>query len=147
MIAAAGLVDTYASTLPIESRYALACTPIDLEDHLFRNTFAEWLEGLAAGQAVNFPPALDGGGLEALEETLKLITVYRWLALKFPGTFTDVAYVERLRRDITEQTQAILRRHWGEQGLSRRECVHCGRALLPSSRYRTCRSCSLRGLD
>ncbi len=148
VIAAAEFVDTYAPRLPIESRYALACTPIDLEDHLFRDTFAGWLEGLAAGQPVNFPRAQDGGGgLEAIEETLKLITVYRWLALKFPATFTDGAHVERLRRDITEQAQAILRRHWGEQGLSRRECVHCGRALLPSSRYRTCRGCHVRGLD
>ena len=42
---------------------------------------------------------------------------------------------------IVSQTQVILRRNWGKQGMSRRECVHCGRALLPSSPYRTCRQC------
>jgi hypothetical protein len=148
VIAAAELVDTYASNLPIETRYALACTPIDLEDHLFHNTFAGWLEHLATGQSVSFPRALDGGGgLDSLEETLKLISVYRWLALKFPESFTDGAHVERLRRATTEQTQTILRRNWSEHGLSRRECVHCGRALLPSSRHRTCRGCHLAGHD
>ena len=78
---------------------------------------------------------------------LKLITVYRWLALKFPTTFTDGAHVEELRRQATEQTQMILRRNWGKQGMSRRECAHCGRALLPSSPYRTCRECYSEGFE
>ena len=146
VLAAATLVDTYAPTLPVEQRYALACTPINLEEPVFHQVFSEWLELLAAGKTVPFPPRLEGGGgLEALEETLKLITVYRWLALKFPAVFTDLRQVERLRRDATEQTQAILRANWGRQGLSRRECTVCGRALLPSSPYRTCRSCNASG--
>lgn len=146
VFAAAELVDTYAASLPVEERYALACTPIDLDEDLFRSTFADWLEQLAAGKKAKFPARLDtGSGLESLEETLKLITVYRWLALKFPQTFTDLAHVEQLRREATEQTQAILRRNWGEQGLRRRECSHCGRALLPSSPYRTCRECHAEG--
>lgn len=146
VFAAAALVDTFAFTLSVESRYALACTPIDLEEHLFRSVFSEWLEMLAAGKSVHFPRRLDGnGGLEALEETLKLITIYRWLALKFPETFTDSERVETLRREATEQTLAILRRNWGKQGMSRRECVQCGRALLPSSAYRTCRECHTEG--
>jgi ATP-dependent RNA helicase SUPV3L1/SUV3 len=142
VFAAAELVDTHAPTLPVEERYALACTPIDLDEHLFRSVFAEWLEGLASGKTVNFPRRIDSsGGLESLEETLKLTTIYRWLALKFPEAFTDLARVEQVRREATEQTQTILRRNWGKQGLSRRECTHCGRALLPSSPYRTCREC------
>jgi hypothetical protein len=115
---------------------------------LFRNLFAEWLERLAAGDRVEFSRRIDGsGGLESLEETLKLITAYRWLALKFPAHFTDLAHVARLRRVTTEQTQAILRRNWGQHGLARRECHHCGRALLPSSPHRTCRDCHLAGRD
>jgi len=146
VIAAAELVDLHAAALPVEERYALACTPIDLDEHLFRDVFSEWLELLAAGKPVTFPRRVDGaGGLEALEETLKLITIYRWLALKFPGAFTDMARVEVLRREATEQTQSILRRNWGKQGLSRRECVQCGRALLPSTPHRTCRECHLEG--
>jgi hypothetical protein len=78
---------------------------------------------------------------------LKLITVYRWLALKFPGSFTDAARVDELRRQAIEQTQTILRRNWGKQGMSRRECVHCGRALLPSSPHRTCRECHTEGFS
>jgi ATP-dependent RNA helicase SUPV3L1/SUV3 len=148
VFAAAEIVDTYAPSLPVEQRYALACTPIDLEEHLFRSVFSEWIELLAAGKTVNFPRRLDGGGgLEELEETLKLITIYRWLALKFPTAFTDLVRVEALRRDVTEQTQSILRRNWGKQGMSRRECAHCGRALLPSSPYRTCRECYSEGFD
>ncbi len=146
VLAAAELVDSYAAALPVEQRYALACTPIDLEEHLFRTVFSEWLELLAAGKQITFPRRMDGGGgLEGLEETLKLITVYRWLALKFPESFRDLAYVEALRRDATEQTQTILRRNWGKQGLSRRECVQCGRALLPSTPHRTCRDCHMAG--
>jgi ATP-dependent RNA helicase SUPV3L1/SUV3 len=146
VLAAAEIVDTYAPKLSVEARYALACTPLDLEEHLFRNTFAEWLELLNAGKTVNFPRRLDsGGGLESLEEIIKLTTVYRWLALKFPAAFTDLERVEQVRREATEQTQAILRRNWGKQGLSRRECMHCGRALLPSSPHRTCRECYVEG--
>jgi len=146
VLAAAELVDTYAASLPVEQRYALACIPLDLEEHLFRSTFAEWLELLNAGQTVHFPRRADNsGGLEALEETLKLTTGYRWLALKFPDRFADGAHVEEIRRETTEQVQAILRRHWGEQGLARRECNRCGRALLPSSPYRTCRDCHSEG--
>lgn len=142
VFAAAELVDAYAPSLSVEQRYALACTPLDLDEHLFRSTFAQWLELLDAGKPVHFPRRVDAaGGLESLEETLKLTTVYRWLALKFPDTFADGAYVEQIRREATEQVQAILRRHWGKQGLMRRECAHCGRALLPSSPHRTCREC------
>lgn len=148
VLAAATLVDTHAPALPVEQRYALACTPIDLEEHLFRDAFVEWLELLAAGRRIAFPRRVDAGaGLEGLEETLKLITVYRWLALKFPAAFTDLAHVEQLRREATEQTQAILRRNWGQQGLTRRECNRCGRALLPSSPYRTCRECHTAGYE
>ncbi len=148
VLAAAELVDTYAPKLPVEQRYALACTPIDLDEHLFRSVFGEWLELLNAGKTVTFPRRIDGrGGLEELEEMLKLTTVYRWLALKFPDAFTDGAHVGELRREATEQTLAILRRNWGKQGLTRRECTHCGRALLPSSPYRTCRECHTEGFD
>ncbi len=144
--AAAELVDTYAPSLSVEQRYALACTPIDLDEHLFRSIFAEWLELLDAGKPVQFPRRIDAaGGLESLEETLKLTTVYRWLALKFPEAFRDGPHVEDIRRTATEQVQAILRNHWGKQGLARRECNHCGRALLPSSPYRTCRDCHSEG--
>lgn len=146
VFAAAELVDTYAPKLPVEERYALACTPIDLEEHLFRGVFTDWLETLAAGRPVNFPRRLDAsGGLEGLEEMLQLVTIYRWLALKFPAAFTDHEWVERLRREGIEQTQALLRRSWGKHGLRRRECAHCGRALLPGSPHRTCRECRIEG--
>ena len=142
VFAAAELVDAYAPNLPVEKRYALACAPIDVDEQLFRSAFAGWLETLNVGRQVKFPRRLDtGGGLEALEETLKLVTVYRWLALKFPANFDDLAYVDQLRREATEQTQSILRSNWAKRGLSRRECAHCGRALLPSSPHRTCHAC------
>lgn len=148
VFAAAELVDTYAPTLPVEQRYALACTPVDLEEYVFRTVFCEWLEALAAGKSVNFPRRReDDGGLEGLEETLKLITIYRWLALKFPRAFTDLAWVDQLRRETIEQTRAILRKNWGKYGLTRRECAHCGRAILPSSPHRTCRECHADGVD
>jgi len=146
VLASADLVDTYASSLSVEHRYALACTPIDLEEHLFRSTFIEWLETLAAGRPVKFPRKLDdAGGLEGLEETLKLVTVYRWLALKFPKAFTDDAWVEQLRREVIERTQAMLRASWNRVGLTRKECAHCRRAILPSSPHATCRECFAEG--
>lgn len=146
VFAAAELVDTFAPNLSIEARYALACTPVDLEEHAFRNTFAEWLEALSAGRPVKFPGHLEAAdGLDGLEEMLQLVTIYRWLALKFPDAFTDLDHVEQLRRAGIEQTQAILRRGWGKYGLRRRECAHCGRAVLPSSPHRTCRECHADG--
>jgi len=144
VLEAASLVDSLAPKLSPEKRYALACAPADLNDHLFLSVYSNWVETLAAGRPVSFPRRMDeqdSGGLEALENTLKLITLYRWLALKFPGSFTDQDYVNRLRRDATEQSLAILRRNWGKYGFERIECTDCGRALLPSSPYRTCREC------
>src|SRR5690606_32207135 len=124
--------------LTVEQRYALACAPIDLEEYVFRTVFCDWLESLAAKKTVTFPRRLeDSSGLEGLEETLKLITVYRWLALKFPDAFTDLPWVDQLRREVIEQTRGILRKNWGKHGLSRRECASCGRAILPSSPHRT----------
>ena len=146
VFAAAELVDAYAPNLSVEQRYALACTPIDLEEHTFRSAFSEWLETLAAGRPVKFPRRLeDSGGLEGLEETLKLVTIYRWLALKFPNAFTDLAWVDQLRRESIERTQAILRASWSRVGLSRKECAHCRRAVLPSSPHATCRECYAEG--
>jgi ATP-dependent RNA helicase SUPV3L1/SUV3 len=144
VLEAAALVDSLAPKLSPEKRYALACAPVALDDHFFLSIYSNWIETLAAGRPVSFPRRIDDqdqGGLEALENTLKLITLYRWLALKFPGSFTDQAYVSQLRREATEQSLAILRRNWGKYGFERIECVECGRALLPSSPYRTCREC------
>jgi ATP-dependent RNA helicase SUPV3L1/SUV3 len=146
VLSAAELVDAYAPNLPVEQRYALACTPIDLEEHIFRSAFVEWIETLAAGRPVKFPRRLeDNGGLEGLEETLKLVTIYRWLALKFPQSFTDHEWVEQLRRDVIERTQAMLRASWSRVGLSRKECARCRRAVLPSSPHATCRECYAEG--
>ena len=146
VLAAAELVDAYAPTLSVEARYTLACTPIDLEEHTFRSAFTEWLETLAAGRSVKFPRRFeDSGGLEGLEETVKLVTVYRWLALKFPNAFTDLAWVDQLRREAIERTQAILRASWSRVGLTRKECAHCRRAILPSSPHATCRECYAEG--
>jgi ATP-dependent RNA helicase SUPV3L1/SUV3 len=146
VIAAAELADTYATALPVEVRHTLACAPVDLNDHLTHNLYIDWLEAIAAGGRVVFPRRLDGGGgLDAVEETLRLITVYRWLAQKFPAQFTDLARVEALRAELTEQAQAILRRNWAQNGLARRECRRCGRALLPSSGHRVCRECHAAG--
>lgn len=142
VFAAAELVDTFAPNLPVETRYTLACAPVDLDEHVFRTTYSEWLEALAAGAKVSFPRRITtNGGLESLEEVLKLITTYRWLALKFPEAFADIPHVEQLRREATEIIQSMLRKNWGKQGLSRRECSSCRRALLPSSPYNTCRAC------
>ena len=146
--AAAELADTYAASLPVEVRHTLACAPVDLNDPLAHNLFIDWLEAIAAGGRVVFPRRLDGGGgLDAVEETLRLITVYRWLAQKFPAQFTDLARVESLRAELTEQAQTILRRNWAQHGLARRECRRCGRALLPSSGHRVCRECHAAGRD
>jgi ATP-dependent RNA helicase SUPV3L1/SUV3 len=148
VFAASELVDSCAPNLPVEKRYTLACTPLDLEEHSFRNVFAEWLETLAAGRPVKFPRHLEGrDGLDGLEEMLQLTTVYRWLSLKFPEAFTDLERVEQLRRAGIDQTQAILQRSWSKQGLRRRECAHCRRALLPSSPHRVCRECHLEGYE
>jgi ATP-dependent RNA helicase SUPV3L1/SUV3 len=144
VVAAAALVDSLAPTLSAEKRHALACAPVDLREHLFLAVYSNWIECLGAGRMVTFPRRLadeDREGLEALENTLKLTTVYRWLALKFPGSFVDQEYVGQLRREATEQSLAILRRNWGKSGFERIECKDCGRALLPSSPYRTCRQC------
>ncbi len=143
---AAGLVDSTAPSLPVEKRYALACAPVDLEDHFFRSPFTDWLELLDAGKKVGFPRRLEADdGLAGVEQTLKLITVYRWLALKFPVAFNDLEYVAELRHEATERAQMILRSNWAKHGLSRKECARCSRALLPSSPYRMCRECNADG--
>jgi len=106
VLEAAALVDSLAPKLSPEKRYALACAPVDLREHFFLSAYTSWIETLGAGRTVSFPRRMtdeDRGGLEGLEDTLKLITLYRWLALKFPGSFTDQAYVSQLRREATEQ--------------------------------------------
>jgi hypothetical protein len=119
---------------------------VDLEDHFFRSPFTDWLELLDAGKKVGFPRRLEADdGLAGVEQTLKLITVYRWLALKFPVAFNDLEYVAELRHEATERAQMILRSNWAKHGLSRKECARCSRALLPSSPYRMCRECNADG--
>lgn len=146
VFAAAELVDGSAPSLSVEKRYALACAPVDLDDHFFRSVFTEWIEQLDAGKLVKFPRRLDtDDGLAGVEQTLNLITVYRWLALKFPAAFTDLGYVQELKREATDRAQVILRSNWAKHGLSRKECVRCSRALLPSSPYRMCRECNAEG--
>lgn len=146
MLRLAELADHYPG-IPLAERLNLAAAPVDTRNPVLLGSFEDWLAGFAAGRSVRLPPPppyldlerIDDEALHAAEIAAKRLTVYAWLAYRWPARFPDLARCQ-------EQREMLDR--FIERGLAGRgrctECVECGRRLPAGSRHATCRRCTRR---
>jgi hypothetical protein len=74
--------------------------------------------------------------LQASEEDVKVLTLYCWLAFRFPETFADLELAEQARAEANEHVTKCLR-----SKAIRRTCTFCNKVMDPLSRYCKCESC------
>lgn len=98
MITLANITDRYRD-LPLTERLTLASSPVDTRNDWLIEAYAEWMAHHASGGAVTLDPLRSGffkeqafhdNELKAAEFEAKRLTLYAWLAFRFPETFPDL---------------------------------------------------------
>jgi hypothetical protein len=98
MIALAGITDRHRG-IPLAERLALASAPVDAGLEWLVDEYADWILAHAHGEPVRLEPlraafASEGAAhdqeLMAAEQEAKRLTLYAWLAYRFPRAFPDL---------------------------------------------------------
>jgi ATP-dependent RNA helicase SUPV3L1/SUV3 len=132
--------------LPLEDRFAFACAPVDVRNGYMMRNFQLWLHSFAEGRPCRvdrlqsrYEHTTGESDPEAFyhaEVLVKTLTVYAWLAYRYPKMFPELDECDRQRRVLNGYIERTLRK----KGRMRR-CSSCGNALPPLSQYGICDSC------
>jgi hypothetical protein len=124
MIALAEIADRYPA-IPLAERLTLVSAPVDVRLEWMVEEYAAWIDTRAAGTAVRLEPlragfakphAADDEELKAAEMEAKRLTLYSWLAFRFPATFPDLAECRAQRVALDR----FIERSLGRRGRLRR---------------------------
>jgi hypothetical protein len=108
MIELAAIADRHRR-LPLATRLTLAAAPADLRSDALMTDFSWWIEQLAAGEEVHLDPlaemylkkrAASDFELRDAEMEAKRLTLYSWLAFRFPATFPDLETCRKQRLQL-----------------------------------------------
>jgi hypothetical protein len=107
MITLAKLVDRLS--LPLEDKFVFACAPVDSRSDIVRPAFERFARARALGLEAPCPLFLSPArqALTVNEQNAKVVTLYLWLAYKFPETFVDLKGATESRQEI----QAVIEAH------------------------------------
>lgn len=98
MIMLAELADRYRD-IPLAERLAFSCAPVDAKLEWLVEEFDLWMRAYANGEQVTLEPLRPGYTKEraahdqelmAAEQEAKRLTLYAWLAYRFPDTFPEL---------------------------------------------------------
>jgi ATP-dependent RNA helicase SUPV3L1/SUV3 len=108
MIYLADLADRHPK-IPLAERLTLASAPVDMRMEWLVQEYATWMGVRAAAGEVHLTPlppvfrkerALSDDELRGAEMEAKRLTLYAWLAYRFPETFPDLAHCSAQRRAL-----------------------------------------------
>lgn len=108
MISLANITDHYRN-LPLTERLTLASAPVDTRNDWLIEAYVDWLASHAAGEAITLEPLRSGyykdhayhdTELKHAEFEAKRLTLYAWLAFRFPHTFPDLEECTRQRVEL-----------------------------------------------
>lgn len=132
--------------LSIADQYVFVCAPVSLGSDLVMDEHLRCLMALANRTPIGPPPLGRGGqglthqDLGRLEDGVKALTLFCWLAYRYPDLYVDLDRAETDRHQLNARIEAGLR----SQGLTR-TCESCGRKIDPLVRHRRCDKCSRSG--
>jgi len=121
MIQLAELADRYPS-IPLAERLTFASAPVDMRIEWLIHEYGTWIGLRAVGDEVHLEPlapvfrkerAFNDEELRAAEMEAKRLTLYSWLAYRFPETFPDIELCTVQRRELDafiERSLAVRRR-------------------------------------
>jgi ATP-dependent RNA helicase SUPV3L1/SUV3 len=128
--------------MTLEEAYLFVCAPVDVRSDRVFGTFQSAVEKFCKG-GLFLCPTLNGHrgqisarALQASEEDVKVLTLYCWLAFRFPETFADLELAEQARAKANEHITKCLR-----SKAIRRTCTFCNKVMDPLSRYSKCERC------
>jgi hypothetical protein len=142
-------------TLPLALRdkFVFATAPVDSRNESLRASFDEFARSFARGRAVPSPRydgllkagASRGGGPRedrqfAAEIAVKNLTVYAWLAYRYPERFPELGVCNEQRFELNALIEELLQ----SKGMTRR-CSQCGEPLAPLSPHGRCDDCFRQG--
>lgn len=145
MIELAGIVDRFRS-IPMDERLTLATAPVDARLEWLAMEYGSWVQARAERQEVRLAPlrsgyakerAADDQELMAAEMEAKRLTLYSWLAYRFPETFPDMHECADQRVALDRFIERSLARKAGRGAV----CVKCGERLPRRSRDDRCPAC------
>jgi ATP-dependent RNA helicase SUPV3L1/SUV3 len=144
MLELASLAD--AAGMPLEDRFTFACAPVDTRNAHMMRTYQLWMSNFALGRVSRLERIqsryeqstgeTDPEAFYHAEVSVKTLTVYAWLAYRYPELFPELAECDRQRDVLNRYIERTLRK----KGRMRR-CASCGNALPPLSQYAICDSC------
>jgi ATP-dependent RNA helicase SUPV3L1/SUV3 len=145
MIALAEITDRFPA-IPLTDRLTLSCAPMDTKLNWLVYEFESWVAAHAHDDEVALGPlrgafrkerANDDEELKAAEMEAKRLTLYAWLAYRYPDTFPDIDECTRQRKVLDEFIERSLAQKAGRS----LQCSDCGKPLPRRWRDRRCADC------
>lgn len=135
-----------ATGMPLEDRFTFTCAPVDTRNAYMMRNYQLWMNNFALGRVsrierlqsryTNTTGEMDPEAFYHAEVLVKVLTVYAWLAYRYPALFPELEECDRQRQTLNRYIERTLRK----KGRMRR-CASCGNALPPLSQYSICDSC------
>jgi len=107
-------MDRVRPRLDLELRFAYANAPVDAGSAQRRALLLRWATSHAAGQLVPLPASLiphDGAVLDlaTAEDLSKSVSLYCWLALRFPQVYPQIERAQQARQVLNRRIEELLR--------------------------------------
>jgi len=147
MIALAELADRHLD-IPLYERLTFASAPVDMRLEWLIDEYGSWIAARAAGRVVELAPmhgsflkerAFHDEDLKNAEMEAKRLTLYAWLAFRFPETFPDLEVCAEQRVTLDRFIERSLATKGAKRGAG--GCSGCGRPLHRRSRDGLCSHC------
>lgn len=128
-IAQALLIDAYAPDMALKDKFIFACAPTSLNVPFEKDYYLQCLASVYHATARRLPPMPDWvlsdnpKHLEAAELLSQNLSLYAWLAFKFPQIFTESEKIVEYRSEVSRYIQRALRTQTG-YGDTSRESEH-----------------------
>lgn len=124
-ISQAMLIDAHAPDMALKDKFIFACAPTSLNVPFEKDYYLLCLESVYRATARALPPMPDWlqsdkpNHLEAAELLCQNVSLYAWLAFKFPQIFTSAQEIPAFRKMLSAYIARALRRQTGYGDTSR----------------------------
>jgi ATP-dependent RNA helicase SUPV3L1/SUV3 len=135
-----------AAGLPLEDKFVFTCAPVEVRNAHMMRTYQLWMTQFATGRVSRLdrlPSRYEHTTGEAdpeafyhAEVQVKMLTIYAWLAYRYPDAFPELDECDRQRDVLNRYIERTLRK----KGRMRR-CANCGAGLPPLSQFKICDAC------
>lgn len=135
-----------AAGMPLEDKFVFTCAPVDVRNGHMMRTYQLWMASFAGGRVSRLdrlPSRYEHTTGEAdpeafyhAEVQVKMLTVYAWLAYRYPDLFPELDECDRQRGVLNRYIERTLRK----RGRMRR-CSNCGATLPALSQFKLCDAC------